>query len=299
MTSQDQIAAIVLTFNEEINIRPCLESLKGAVDEIFVLDSFSSDGTCQIARQYTSHVFQNKFVGYSQQRNWGLKHLPIQAKWVFWIDADERVSKQLASSLKTISKIKNEFIGYYVKRRLVFMGKSIRWGGYYPVKLLRLFKKESGRCETRRVNEHFLVTGPIGMLEGDLIHEDKKDLSVWIKKHKKYALLEAQELVDAKRKSKIKKMDKLVGEASLKRILRERVWNYLPPFLRSFLYFFVRFFLLLGFLDGFRGLIFHLLQGLWYPLLIDVKYLRLLYQSRKEMGSEQTVQKIDTESIKQ
>ncbi len=166
-------------------------------------------------------------------------------------------------------------------------GVSYGWGAGYaavitPRWILRLFRYGEGRCEDRTVNEHLIVDGAIGYLCSDLMHEDRKSVTDWIAKHNGYATLEALELVNAHSAPGYREIDtRLFGtQAQRKRWLRHKVWNRLPPLIRPLFYFLYRYVLTGGFLDGREAFAYHFLQALWYPMLIDVKYLELVAKNR-------------------
>lgn len=274
-------AIIILTYNEEANIAHCLDSVKGWANEIYILDSFSADRTLEIARGYGCRIRQNKFENYAKQRNFALDDLSIESEWILFLDADElmtvegkeEISKRLAEG-----PAEN---GFYLNRRFIWMGRWIR-RGYYPTWILRLFRRGKGRCEDRAVNEHIVVEGTTARLRCDFIHQDRKPISDWIEKHNGYAGREAAELVKANAPA-----DEVCREIHVslfgsqeerKRWLRLRVWNRLPPLIRPLLYFFYRYVIAGGFLDGREAFIYHFLQALWYPMLIDIKYLELKLQ---------------------
>lgn len=281
-TAMADVAVIVLTYNEEINIGQALDSVAGWAKELFILDSFSTDRTLDVARPYGCHIVQHTFENYARQRNFALDELPITAEWVLFLDADEWVPDALKHEISRVLAASPSVNGFYLNRRLIWMGRWVR-RGYYPSWILRLFRRGKGRCEDREVNEHLIVEGPAAQLAEDFIHEDRKGVTEWISKHNKYATLEAQTLLAAARDGNYQEIDaKLTGtQAQRKRWLRHRVWNRMPPLLRPFFYFFYRYILKGGFLDGRPGLIFHFLQALWFPLLIDVKYLESKWLARK------------------
>lgn len=273
------VALIILTYNEEANIKRALDSVVGWANEIFVLDSFSTDGTLEIARQYNCYVEQHKFVNYAKQRNYALEYLPIQSEWVLFLDADEWLPDEFKQEVSTVIARSPEENGFYINRRLIWMERWIR-RGYYPSWILRLFRYGKGRCEDRAVNEHFIVEGKTGQLKADFIHEDRKGITDWIAKHNGYAVQEALELFNTRTLKDYQEIDaNLLGaQAERKRWLRYKIWNRLPPLVRPFFYFFYRYLLAGGFLDGKAAFIYHFLHALWYPFLIDVKYLELKRQ---------------------
>ncbi len=269
------VAVVILTFNEELNLEQALASIAGWADEIFILDSLSTDRTLEIARKYGAHIAVNKFESYAKQRNYALCHLPIKSEWVFFLDADEWVTDELKREISEVIKSDPQENGFYIKRRLIWMGRWIR-KGYYPTWILRLFRYGKARCEDRPVNEHFLVEGTVGHLKNDFIHEDRKGLTAWISRHNSYATLEALELIN-KHGLGYQEVDaRLFGtQAQRKRWLRHKFWNRMPPLIRPFFYFLYRYVLQGGFLDGREAFIYHFLQALWLQLLIDMKYLEM------------------------
>lgn len=274
------LAVAILTYNEEPNIAQALDSVTGWADEIFILDSLSKDRTLEIAQQYVCHIAQNKFENYAKQRNYALDHLPIRSEWVLFLDADEWLPDALKQEITTLMATSPEENGFYIKRRLIWMGRWIRHG-YYPCWVLRLFRQGTGRCEDRAINEHLIVEGKAGKLHNDLRHEDRKGVDDWITKHNCYAAREAQELLNTRSAPAYHEIhSRLFGtQAERKRWVRQKVWNRLPPLVRPFFYFSYRYLFACGFLDGKEAFIYHLLHALWYPFLIDVKYLELKARS--------------------
>jgi len=272
------LTTIILTFNEEVHIARAINNVKGWCKEVFVLDSGSTDKTIEIAKSLGAKVFYRKFDNYANQRNYAIKELPVETEWILFLDADEYLTEELKEEIKQVLPRTNKD-GFYMKRRFYFFGRWIKHGGYYPTWLLRLFKKEKGIVK-RGINEHVEVNGKIGFLNNDFIDENLKGITHWIEKHNRYATFEALELIkyqERRRKGKKDEFAKFFGtQAQRKRWIRENIWNPLmPPLIRPFIYFFYRYFLRLGFLDGKEGFIFHFLHGLWFPFLVDVKYLEL------------------------
>lgn len=275
------LTVIILTYNEEKNVAHALDSVCGWADQVFILDSFSTDKTLEIAKNYDCQVFQHPFESYPQQRNYALTNLPVNAEWVLFLDADEWLPNDLKQEITELIASRPQENGFFIKYRLIWLGKWIR-RGYYPTWLLRLFRQGTGRCEERTVNEHYIVEGAIGYLNCDLIHQDRKGVTDWITKHNRYATREAEELFNNSTENHID-VSFWGNQAQRKRWLRYRVWNHLPPLIRPFLYFLYRYVITGGFLDGRAAFIFHFLQGLWYPLLIDIKFLEM--KKSHESGS--------------
>lgn len=280
------VAVVILTLNEEENLAQALSSVQGWAREVFVLDSFSTDHTVEIARRFNCTIVQNKFEDFAKQRNFAIEQLPIQSEWILFLDADEWLTDELKREIdETIAGNPSEN-GYFIKRRVIWMGKWIR-RGYYPTWILRLFRRKNGRCEDRAVNEHLLVEGTTGYLRHDFIHEDRKGIDDWIAKHNRYATREAHELI--KQESQLQQVEikaRLWGsQAERKRWLRHRVWNRMPPLVRPFFYYFYRYVLTGAFLEGRAAFVYHFLQALWWPLLIDAKYLELKMTAGRQQNS--------------
>jgi len=281
------VAAIVLTFNEERNIRECLASLVGWVEQLFVVDSGSTDATVAIAREMGAEILVHGFEHYGAQRNWALDNCPVRAPWVLNIDADERVTPEMRASIeRTLATDDPSACGYLFSRRTVFMGRWIRHGGHYPAWHLRLFRTGRGRCEERLYDQHFRCDGPTRQLPGDIIDTLTPSIAVFSSRHVRWAQLEAEEQrrdasgdVD---KSRIRGRARGGSAIETRRWLRER-YGRLPLFLRPLLYFFYRYVVRLGFLDGMEGLIFHFLQGFWYRFLVDA----MIFERRKKTPSDE------------
>jgi len=241
-----ELSVIIITYNEQENIRDCLESVKWS-DEIVIVDSFSNDKTVEIAREYTSKVFQNKWTNFSQQKNLALGK--ASSEWVLNIDADERATSELKEEILTILNSKfQSFDGYYIPRRNHYLGRWIRHCGWYPDYKLRLFLRGKGRFNERTVHESVVVEGRKGYLKSCLNHYSYKNLSDHL--------------------SHIDKFSSLAAEEMFKDGRRARVFDLLfRPITR-----FIRMYLMnRGYLDGIYGLIVSLM-GSFYVL---TKYLKL------------------------
>ena len=269
------LTVIILTYNEEANISQALSSVCGWASDVFLLDSFSTDKTVEIASGYPCKSFVNKFEGYASQRNYALGELPIVTEWGFFLDADECLTDELKEEISNAIRSNPKENGFYIKRRLVWMGRWIK-RGYYPTWILRLFRAKFARCEDREINEHIVVDGETGRLRNDFVHEDRRGLSHWIEKHNRYATLEAKQLlIQRKEKSGYLGGNLFGAQVERKRWLRENIWEKLPPLIRPFIFFGYRYFVRGGVLDGREAFIYHFLQSLWFQFLIDAKYLEM------------------------
>lgn len=273
----NDISVIILTYNEEKHIERCIKSLKPFVKDIFIVDSYSNDKTLEIAEKLGAKIYQNKWVNYATQFQWGLDNCPIKTKWVMRMDADEYIEPELAEEIKkTLPNLPENVKGIYLKRKVYFQGKWIRWGGFYPHILLRIWQYGYGRIEQRWMDEHIVLSeGDTFLIEkGNIVDDNKNNITWWIDKHNKYATREMLDLMNIKY-GFFEKDDTITNmedpQAKKKRIIKEKIYSRLPLGLRPTLYFLYRYFLKLGFLDGWEGFIFHFMQGYWYRLLVDVK----------------------------
>lgn len=262
---------VVLTFNEEVNLPACLESVAGM--RVLIVDSGSTDATLDIARARGAEVFSHPFETHAKQWAWAVSNLPLREAWVLGLDADQSVTPELRREIEdVIPKTPPSVEGYYMPRRQIFRGRFIRWGGYYPKYLLKLFRKAAVRFdEADVVDHHFFVSGRTEILKGDIMEANRKedDISVWVAKHNRYASLQAN--ADESRVAPSVLVGKLFGTPDQRVLALKGMWNCLPLFVRPILYFLYRYVLRLGFLDGKQGFVFHVLQGFWYRLLIDIK----------------------------
>lgn len=271
------ISVIILTYNEELNIEKCLKSVYGWVDEIFIVDSGSTDQTLEIAKKYTDKIYQHQFETQAKQLGWAFENLPLRSEWIMRIDADEMIPKELKREIADVlPNLGKDVHGIYLKLRVHFMGRWIRYGGYYPFLLLRIWRRGYGWVEDKLMDEHIVVNGKSIVLYHDFIENNRKDLKFWICKHNNYSSREARQMLSGKQKNNLK--GSLFGnKIQRKRWLKEHVYVRFPIFIRAFLYFIYRYFFRLGFLDGKEGLIFHFLQGFWYRFLVDAK----IYEMRR------------------
>jgi glycosyltransferase involved in cell wall biosynthesis len=278
------ITVIIMTYNEASNLEQALRSLQGWADQVIVLDSFSTDRTVQIAENYGCEIYRHHFENYAKQRNHALT-LPIRHEWVLFLDADEWLPLALKREITETITHHSPQNGFYLKRRFIWMGRWIR-RGYYPTWILRLFRHGKGHCEERGVNEHMIVEPPVGYLNHDFIHEDRKEIADWITKHIRYAQREAEELI--KRENGLPQTEigaRIFGtQAERKRWLRQKIWEHLLPFVRPWFYFLYCYVLRGGFLDGKEAFIYHFLHALWYKLLIDAFWLERRIGVRKSTG---------------
>lgn len=277
------ITVIVLTKDEELNLPHCLGSVAHFVDQIWVVDSHSSDRTLAVAKEFDAETVEHEFTNQAEQFNWAIRNLDIRNEWILRLDADEVMSEELWQEMEeSLRTAPEEVSGFYLRRRVYFMGRWIKHGGFYPTVLLRLFRKGKAYSEEREMDEHIVLKeGEARTLKNDFKDDNHKDLSFWIAKHNNYSSREARAVL---RNSRGLSANITGSQAEQRRWFKENVYGNLPLFVRPTLYFLYRYFIRLGFLDGKEGLIFHFLQGFWYRLLVDAK----IYEIKKKNSHEQS-----------
>ena len=283
------VSVLIPAKNEEANLPACLTSVARA-DEIFVVDSQSSDRSEEIAESYGAKVVQFHFNGrWPKKKNWSLENLPFRNDWVLIVDCDERITPDLWDEIAIAIQDSN-YEGYYINRRVYFLGKWIRHGGKYPDWNLRLFKHKKGRYENLRteeipntgdneVHEHVILGGAVGYLKNDMDHIDFKDIYHWLDRHNRYSNWEARvylNMLTGEDESGTIGAN-LFGDAVQRKRFLRKVWVWLPfkPTLRFIIFYILR----LGFLDGKAGYIYGRLLS-QYEYQIGVK----LYELRQFGG---------------
>jgi glycosyltransferase involved in cell wall biosynthesis len=262
-------SVILLSFNSEATLGATLERARMVSDEIFVVDSGSTDGTLELARQAGATVFVHPFESYGVQRNWAIDNLPVTRPWQLHLDADELMDEQLVEDIRSLPN-GPPHSGYFLPRYVRFLGRVLRHGGMNPTWHLRLFRSGVGRCEERKYDQHFLLLrGTSGKLRGTVIDDNRMPLSEWTARHNRWADSEVAELENDEITGQVQP-DVLGNPAEKKRYLREK-YNRMPLFVRPFGLFFYRYVLRLGFLDGKEGFIFWVLQTFWFRFLVDAK----------------------------
>ena len=265
------ITVIILTKNETRHIRRAIASVRNFATRVVVVDSGSTDDTVSLAMQAGAEVLHHTWTNHASQFNWALDQLVDQPGWIMRLDADEVVTLPLAAQIKAGLP---DVDGVFINRRMHFMGQPIRYGGLFPIKILRLFRNGQGRCEGRWMDEHILVQGPTATLRGAIIDDNHNSLDWWIAKHNSYA---SREVVDILNQQFGFLPQDSIGDlgrrdqASIKRWIKEHIYARLPIGARAGAYFLYRYILRLGILDGRHARTFHVLQGFWYRYLVDAK----------------------------
>jgi glycosyltransferase involved in cell wall biosynthesis len=270
-------SVIILAYNSVDTLGTTLEQAGQISDDLHVVDSFSTDDTVALSQQHGAHVVQHAFEHYGAQRNWAIDNLAPRYPWQLHLDADERLTPELISSLRALPEEPGES-GFLIARLVQFLGRELRHGGMSPTWHLRLFRNGHGRCEERKYDQHFYLTqGTTGQLQGYMIDEIRMSLSEWTARHNRWSDAEVLEQTTAADVPRIQ--PRFWGtKVERKRYLRAR-YNRAPLFVRPYALFFYRYILRLGFLDGWEGFIFWTLQTFWFRFLIDAK----LFEQRKRL----------------
>lgn len=260
------LAVIILAKNEKLHIKRCLEKLAPLEPrQIFVVDCFSTDGSNKTAAEMGAFVIQHEWPGlYAKQFNWALNNLQIESRWVLRLDADEYLYSDTIEEVKALlpkwdgEKVVDGVLPHSVTSlslslSRVFCGRKIRFGGTAHIPMVRFFKYGIGRCQDRAMDEHIVTSeGDDFRLKGAFADDNLNTMDWWREKHRGYAKREA--------------VDALAGE---KFKTLKGIYYRFPPYLRALIYFLIRYFLLLGFLDGYAGWMWNYWQGLWYRWLVD------------------------------
>lgn len=271
------LAVLILTFNEERHIARALKSVAPFASEVFVIDCFSTDRTVEIARSLGATVLGNAWINYSRQFQWGLDNAPITADWIMRLDADEVIEPDLASEIaEKLPSLPADVAGINLKRRHIFLGRWIRHGGRYPLILIRIWRRGRGRIEDRWMDEHVIVKGGRTVLfDAPFSDHNLNDLSFFTQKHNGYATREAIDVLSRhyglSSEGLALSSTASSRQASIKRFIKEQIYNRLPFSVAALGYFLFRYIGQLGFLDGREGLIYHVLQGYWYRFLVGAK----------------------------
>jgi glycosyltransferase involved in cell wall biosynthesis len=243
------ISSIVITYNEEKNIRECLQSLKWT-DEIIVVDSASSDKTAEIASEFTNKILRADKGTYGEKKNTGIEN--ASGDWILWIDADERITDELKNEILQITGSKETGVeAFLINRKSFFISKFIRHSGWYPDYTMRLFRRSAGiKFDDSKVHETAVYSGKTDKLKSDILHYTDMDFEHYISKLNAYTSLSAEDMKSRKKSASI-----------------------FDIFFRPAFTFFKMYFLKLGFLDGYMGLVLSSLSGIH----VMAKYSKLYF----------------------
>ena len=250
------LSVAIITRNEEANLARTLNSVAWA-DEIVVVDSGSSDGTEEIARTFRSRFFSEPWKGFAAQKNSALEK--CSSDWTLSLDADEALSDELAKELWELLEGDPPFDGYALPRRNLFLGRWMRFGGFYPDPKLRLFRRGAAEFEARPVHETVHFAGKAGRLKGDLLHDAYPTLGEYIAHMDRYSTLGAEQAVS---------VGKVAG--NLPAFVLRVLLNPAATFIYNYVF-------RLGLLDGREGLLLHL----YHSVYVSWKYAKVWEQSRR------------------
>ena len=271
------ISVVVLTKDSAATIGATLASVAALSDDVHVVDSGSTDATLEIVRAAGAQVVAHPFESYGAQRNWAIETLALRHPWELHLDADERVTPELAAALVALfaEEPPAAVEGFHLPRLVHFLGRPIRHGGMYPIWHLRLFRRGRGRCERRRYDQHFYVAGETRRIDAPMIDDIRMPLSEWTARHNRWSDAAVAELLDPTTEGVLTPGNR--DPVARKRAQRN-AYQRLPPFLRPLLLFLYRYVWRGGFRDGMPGLIFFVLQTFWFQFLIDAK----LWERRRQ-----------------
>jgi len=257
------ISALIIAKNEKNNIGPCLDSLQGFADEaVVVVDSSSTDETEQIARSKGARVFVKDWPGFGAAKAWGLEQ--TAGDFVLWIDADERMTPELADEIREMVKGHSVISAVAFPRKAFFLGRWIKHCGWYPGYVTRFFKKEKAKFDERQVHEKLVIDGPVVKAREALLHYTDPDLAHYFVKFNRYTQLAAEQML----------LSGCRFRAS------DVIWK--PPFI------FIKMYLVkLGFLDGMEGFILCILSS-YYAFVKSIKLWELQRQKAVRTGTRET-----------
>lgn len=259
------IHVIILTFNESLHIRRAVQSALEITSSVFVIDSFSTDDTVQIACGLGATVYKRAWKNHSDQFNWGLEKVGAQAgDWIFRLDADEYLSNPLIQKINSIDFRSSLYKGFSVNRRIVFQGDEVKYGGVGSTYIVRFFEYGFGRSETKLMDEHIVINGKVGTLRERLYDNNLNDLEYWFSKHLRYAKNEAIDYISTD------SFTPNIGfSAKVRRFMKSWIYYSFPTGLRPFVFYFYRMFIRMGVFDTVGGKSFHFFQCLVYRRMVD------------------------------
>lgn len=279
------ISVVILTFNEELHIRRCLENVMSVVRHVFVVDSYSKDKTVEIAVGMGAQVIQHEWPGnQAEQFNWALEHLPIETEWILRLDADEYLTSELKNEMgEKLPSLPGDISAVVLPLGRMFQGRMLKHGIVNGVKMIRLFRTGKARYEVRLMDEHLLIaSGTMITFQNKFVDDNRQPIQSFIAKHNGYSLKEAVMLLDAEfQLLEVADTGDYCEEVKKKRAEKLK-YARMPLYWRAVGYFCYRYFFKLGFLDGKEGFLWDFFQGLWYRVLVDVKVMEI----KKRGGSD-------------
>ena len=291
------LSVIILTYNEELHIERCIRSLKNLDANIYLIDSYSTDKTIDIAKSMGVKIYQNPFVNQAVQFQWAIDNCDIKSEWVLRMDADETIDSKLSNNINEfLQENDKKYNGAIFYRKHIFLGKWVKNGGRYPLAMLRLFRRGTAHIEQKWMDEHIVLDcGEAKYLEGGFEDDNLNSVTWFIDKHNKYATREVVDIILKKLNPENNlEISKSTGlKIRLKRFCKNQIYLKLPYFVRPTLYFLYRYFIQLGFLDGKEGFAYHFMQGFWYRCLVDLKCLEFEKELNKIESISMKISKLE------
>lgn len=277
------ISVVILTYNEVLHIERCIGSVRRVSDKIYVVDSYSTDGTQEIARRLGATVVEHDYVNQAQQMQWAIDNLGLDTEWVMRMDADEYLTDKLVDEIMTVlPELSEDVTGVYLPLDVIFQGKNVKHGRLRAPKIMRIWRRGKAYMEQRWMDERMVLTEGLAItFKGRFVDHNLNSLAWWTQKHNNYSNRELA--VEAMRMYGIGRDDETLKGRNQKKGMYYR----LPAFFRAGVYFSVRYFLLGGFIDGKAGLIWATLQAYWYRFLIDAKMSEMKRALGKNPSQEQ------------
>lgn len=280
------LTVIILTYNEEVHIRRCLENVCPIAKRVIVVDSPSTDATQAICREFANvEVVVHQYPGnQAEQFNWALDNLRIDTEWILRLDADEYLTSELVEELEErLPGMYEGVAALSLSRARAYCGKVLHHGIVNGIWITRVFRTGKARYEQRLMDEHLLVEGEVVRMRHQFVDDNRMTIGQFTLKHEGYASREAALLLDAE--YHLTDTDSLPRdrgeEVERKRAQKER-YARMPLFWRAFAYFVYRYIFKLGFLDGKEGFLWDFLQGWWYRTLVDAK----IFEVKKACGND-------------
>ncbi len=272
--SDPPCVVVLLTFNSAGIIRETASAALRVSPHVYAVDSGSTDGTDRILKELGCTVVQRPFSNYSDQRNWAIAQVAGRYAWQLHLDADEVLDDRAVQEMRALIHGGAKSDAYMLRRRDYFMGRMLRFSGVNPWHL-RLFRSGVGACEARLYDQHFIAPaaqGRVGRIDGYMHDKNALGLADWIGRHNRWSDAEAREKFQPPQAQRDDVLQpRLMGDARERTRFIKQIYYRLPIGLRSLLYFFYRFVLRGGFLDGRAGFYFAFFQALWFRMLVDAK----------------------------
>lgn len=273
----EELSIFIPTFNEELHIERALSSALRLTKYVYVIDSYSTDKTVEIAKRMGAQVYQYRWdasSNWAKKFNWALQNVPFSTDWIMRHDADEYLTDELVEKVeKELPHLPKDICGIAINRREYFMGRWMRHGDAYPKSMIRIFRRGQARFETRMIDEHVEVeNGDCVSWNVDLCDDKIISLTQWVANHNNHSIKEAIVLIDQEiGLTGIDDGTKNLANEALKKRKKKAFYGKLPYFWRAWFFFVYRYIIKLGFLDGVEGFLYCFLQCLWYRTLADAK----------------------------